>query len=483
MAGSGKLYGVTGKRQRGVTLLEVLVSLGIMAGVLSGVAQLADQYIEDTKSALAAQQMVAVGNAAQAYIKDNYTTVMANATAAAPALITVPMLTTAGYLQSGFSTTNNFGQSVCVLVLEPTANNLNALVIAEGGTTIDDLTLGAVAVSIGASGGGVYSTATTTLRGAMGGWSMAVGNYASANNLNQRCNGAAGVPTIAAGRPIMALWFSNGDATSGFLYRNAVPGRPELNTMNTPILMESVQTSGAACATTGAIARDNTGAVLSCQTGAWRSQGSAFWKDPVANYASLPLTGDSVGAVRMTLDTGRGFMWSGATWGALALDQNGDLSIPGNLVVNGNTTIGDAGTDSLLVNAGATFNSGVTIGDGTAASSTNTLVVNRTATEGAACTPNGAVARDATGLILSCQSAVWKPNSKNAMAFSGTFSRSSTSWATYTVGDYPVCFLLGVGESGSNGRCYMTQTGPTWTITLRSSYSTETYNCQVGCIN
>ena len=64
-------------RQRGITLLEILASLGIMAAVITGVAKLADQYVADTKTALTAQQMVTVGNAAQAYIKDNYTTVMA----------------------------------------------------------------------------------------------------------------------------------------------------------------------------------------------------------------------------------------------------------------------------------------------------------------------------------------------------------------------------------------------------------------------
>ncbi|MFB0936063.1 MAG: shufflon system plasmid conjugative transfer pilus tip adhesin PilV [Propionivibrio sp.] len=329
----------TKRSQRGVTLLELLVTLGIIGAVMAGVAKLADQYIDDTKGALTAQQMVTVGNAAQAYIKDNYTTVMANATATTPAIITVPMLTAAGYLQSGFSTTNNYGHSVCVLVLEPTANNLNALVVAEGGTAIDDLTLGSIASGIGAAGGGIYASAPTTLRGAMGGWSTAVGNFANANASNLKCDGTAGTPTLAAGHPIMALWFANGDITSGFLYRNDVPGRPELNTMNTPIIMASVQTSGAACATTGSIARDANGLVLSCQSGTWKSQGASYWQDPVASVGALPACNASIAWQTRVVQTPgvgtrpRAYTCNGAgTWQPLALDNSGNLVLEGSTI-------------------------------------------------------------------------------------------------------------------------------------------------------
>ena len=107
------------QRQRGVTLIEILVSISIMAMVTAGVARLIDQYQEDTKSAITAQHLATIGNAAQQYIKDNYATVQANATATSPALITVPMLIGTGYLPAGFSSTNNYNQTACVLVLEP----------------------------------------------------------------------------------------------------------------------------------------------------------------------------------------------------------------------------------------------------------------------------------------------------------------------------------------------------------------------------
>jgi hypothetical protein len=52
-----------------------------------------------------------------------------------------------------------------------------------------------------------------------------------------------------------------------------VPGRPELNAMNTPLVMNATQTVGAACAATGAIAQDGSGAILSCQGGSWKLAG------------------------------------------------------------------------------------------------------------------------------------------------------------------------------------------------------------------
>jgi type II secretory pathway pseudopilin PulG len=329
------------KRQRGITLVEMIVALSILTAVILGTAALLDRYSTDTKASVTAQHMATVAQAAQSYIKDNYSAVMAAATATTPALIRVSTLSGAGYLSSGFALANPYSQNVCVLVLEPSAGQLAALVVAEAGTAIDDLTLGRIAALQGAAGGGVYSDAATTLRGAMGGWSTAIGSFANANNLGLKCDSSSGDVTIDAGHPVQALWFSGGDVSAGFLYRDAVPGRPELNRMNTALDMNNnainnaatvqlntVVASGLACATTGVVARDASGAVMSCQGGTWRAQGSAYWKDPVSTFASLP-AGDPVGAVRMVTGLSRAFTWNGASWAPLAVDQNGNLNVPG----------------------------------------------------------------------------------------------------------------------------------------------------------
>jgi len=381
----------TANKQRGVTLIEVLASLTVIAALTAGVARLMDQYGDDTKSAITAQHISAVGMAAQAYIKDNYAVIQAAATPTTPALITVPMLVATGYLSPGYSTANNYGQSTCVLVLEPTANMLNGLVVTEGGTTINDLTLGSIAGLVGANGGGVYSDSPTLLRGAMGAWATLIGNYANANASGQKCDGTAGTPSITAGHPIMALWFSNGDVSSGFIHRNAVAGHPELNTMNTPLLMSAttVVTPGTACTDNGAIARNTNGAVMSCQSLIWKSQGSAYWEDPVATYSALPVCSATnawqtrVVEIPTTGSGPRAFTCDGSSWKALALDDAGSLTIPANLTVGGTATL-----NALNGN----------------------LQVTATAVEGGACSGEGRIAASTTtsGLLLSCQSSTWK---------------------------------------------------------------------------
>lgn len=278
------------RREHGLTLLEMLVSLGILASVVAGLATLVDSASEDTRASVTALHVKTVGNAASEYIKDNYAAVVGIATATTPALIRIPDLISQGYLPAGYAVTNPRGQATCVLVLEPAANKLTGLVVTEGGDVIDDLTLGKIASTVGGAGGAIYSTDPTTIRGAMGGYSFPVGSFGNPNALGQRCNGTAGTPAFAAGHIAMALWYGDTGQSASTLYRDAVPGNSALNTMNTPILMGAgtVQVEGQACTQPGALGSSSTGGVLSCDGGSWRPSGSAFWKDPVGSFAALP---------------------------------------------------------------------------------------------------------------------------------------------------------------------------------------------------
>jgi hypothetical protein len=149
--------------------------------------------------------------------------------------------------------------------------------------------------------------------------------------------------------------------------------------MSTPLHMTAVVTENASdtlCAvadaqTWGRIAVDANGRVMSCTAGQWRPSGSAYWKDPVAGYGSLPGSGNQVGDVRLVSGLGRAFSWNGTGWLALAVDQNGNLSVPG-------TT------------------------------TTARLQLTEVATKGAACTGEGAMVRDAAGLPLHCQGGSWR---------------------------------------------------------------------------
>lgn len=260
--------------QAGLTLLELVLGLSVLAVATVGMNQLSDRWSDDTRNTVTASQVRTFGEAARSYIKDNYAAVQAVATPTAPAIIDVATLVAAGKLPAGYLNTNAFGHATCALVLEPVADRLQAMVITEGGTAVGDPSLAQIASVIGGSGGGVYATAPASIQGAVGGWNLAASTFDNrANNLGRRCDGAAGNVRVATGHPVMALWFENGDTSAAFLVRDAVPGRPELNAMNTPLVMKSVQTANAACTDTGAIAQDGNGRILSCQSGLWRASG------------------------------------------------------------------------------------------------------------------------------------------------------------------------------------------------------------------
>ncbi len=510
----------TRRAQRGVTLLELIVVVGIMASVMTGLAKWSDMYVESTKETVAGQHMAAVGDAANAYIKDNYATVSAAATASTPALVTVDMLKSTGYLQNGFSASNNFGHTLCVLVLKPSSTTLLGLVVSEGGTAIPDLDLGNVAVAVGAPGGGIYSTATTTITGAMGGWTTPVGNFANANASGKKCDGTtAGTPTLGAGHPVMALWFANGDPSSAFLYRNKVAGHDELNTMNTPIVLgdSTIQNAGDACSPNGAVGRDSTGGLLSCNSGTWKGgSGGLTWKGSVASIAALPATGNASGdAYRISNLSSHVFVWDSqhSVWQGLVVDSSGNLSLPGMIYTAGASSTYGAITmqgakngysginfkDAAGNNAGTLMmspsysgffnaadgawrwyvdNSGNSVQSGNAAA--GTLQVNTAVAEGAACSPDGKIAKSSTtsGLILSCQSGVWK----GPGGLSGKEMRTATCVGPYYAG---VCTATcSAGKAVIAGGCYTAYPGNTWQTAwaVRATYpsSNTTWTCQMG---
>lgn len=382
------------RKQAGVTLLEMLISIGILGSVVAGLATLIGNASEDTRASVTALHVKTVGDAANAYIKDNYASITTVATAASPALIRVSDLIAQGYLPTGYSAANPRRQSTCVLVLEPTPNKLTGLVVTEGGDTIDDLTLGQVAGMVGGSGAGIYSTSPGVISGAMGGFSFPFGAFGNPNQLGQRCDGTAGAPAAAAGHVAMALWYSDGAQSGSTLYRDAVPGNPSLNTMNTPILMgaSTVQIEGQSCPENGALGRTASGAVLSCTSGAWKSSGSQFWQDPVANLTGLPacnaaslyqtriVKSPSVGSVPRAYTCGPSSLWI-----ALSVDDAGNLDVPNRITSAATTVTGTATINKL----GGTLEI------------TSVEVVN------SACSVTGRMARTASGQLVSCQGGVW----------------------------------------------------------------------------
>lgn len=410
-------------RQGGFTLMEMIAAVVVMGTVMLGVYSLSEQSINNTKGSVVAMHLRTIGDATSQYVKANYATIVSHLISHPTTPYLVQVSDMGAYLPAGYSSTNSEGQVACALVLK-SGNNLNALVLTEGGNTLDDLTLAQIAGTIGGAGGGIYSTATGTVKGSMGGWAFPIGDFGNANHKGKKCDGTGGAVFVGSGHPMMALWLSEGSGEAATLYRDEVPGNPNLNTMHTPLIMGSgsaaVKTEGSACNTgasdpLGSIARAPDGYVLSCIGSTWQRSGSLYWQDPVANFASLPTT-DPDGAVRITKDTSRAFRWSSATstWKALAVDQNGDMTVPNNLMVTNDATVnhnmvvnGDAGvrgyfsvvrdsqmTGKLDVNGRVTAN--------------EFIQINGLAVLGNPCSSSGLLAKSSGGVLLSCQSGVWQ---------------------------------------------------------------------------
>ena len=417
--------------------------------------------------AATAQQATQFNTAVQSYITQYSSNISAVATASTPATITVAMLQApaVGLLPSSFSTTNPFGQTWQAQVLQPTAGNLNALALGTGGTQLTDQVASRVAALIGASGGfiplndsGTWPTGIATAQGAYAGWSLPT----------------AGFTGIAGGNIASLLTFSNGQFVSNYLYRNNV-GNPSLNTMTTPIIMASTQTLNGPCTTTGAIAQDGAGAVLSCQAGTWQMQGSAYWKDPVVNYISLPVCNAAAAwqtrvVKSPTVGTGpRAYTCDGSIWQALAVNDAGNMTVA------------------------ATMSVGM-------------VQLNTVVTAGTACATNGLVAQDGTGLILSCQSGIWKGGSSRAtyvykgLSYAGSVSLINNYGASLFVvasgGEQnPYCgnnnydlqaYVDGVWVSGASNTNQIGSktTSTSFLVPAGSSYTitSSPWNCGVGQI-
>lgn len=407
------------RRQIGVTLLEAVITLAIMAVGLMGLMRIGDSLREDTRNAQFAESVKQFGVATRNYTRDNYATIAAAATSSNGYLITASMLATGGYLPTGTtSKVAGYNQDVCAVVMAPSPGKLNALVVTEQGDTIDDVTLSNIVGLGGASLGSVLSSANTAVTGAKGGWSVPIVDFDNkTNQLNRRCDGAsAGTVRVTTGHVAMALWYEGNGAETNTLYRDAVPGQPQLNRMNTPIVFNAPQTLDAVCATAGALANDAAGKMLNCTGGKWAYVSSLYWGEPVANAASLPACVPTLAGVTRivrvpTVGTGpRPFTCDGAAWNALSIDDNGNLTLPGVLT---------AGKVTLL-----------------------DVVVS-----GNACTTTGQVARDAAGGILTCQAGKWSGGAGNQ----GKMDVITAS-GSYTIPSDAVKVTV-VGAGGGGGSC------------------------------
>ena len=384
------------RTQQGMTVIETMGALAIATMLLVGVSMMINSSLDDVKEQQTARHQEQVVNAASKYISANYADLVASTAGGTTATITIAQLKAGGFLSNSFSSTNAFNQTPCALVRQPTSGKLDTLVATYGGMAIPDRDIPMAAMLAGQGGGYISAAVPGTARGAS--WELTTTSYR-----NVACGSTTvltGASANDGGHLVSGLFYDGPDQLSTeFLYRNAVPGRPELNQMHAPIHMvpgtnaQAIESDATdprctVASGTGKIAVDASGQVLSCQEGVWKRQGSGFWKDPVAAYADLPIIGNNVGDVCMVTALGRAFSWNGTSWAGLAVDQNGNLLMSGMLTAN-------------------------------------LVKLNQTVVKNTPCSDNGMIARDATGLALSCQSGSWR----NPLEFRLTTLAYENTWS------------------------------------------------------
>ena len=270
--------------------VEIIGALGVLM-LLVGWGLYEQSKVSDQNTAkIAATHHATVTTAAIAYVKDHYSELLA----AAPSVgsrttVSFATLQANRYVQPSLSSTNIWGQTLNLRItrmsLDPKTVQLDAILIGEGGQNAPEGVARQVAQHIGAEGGytvaaggycGPNKVSVSTLCGTRGVWERPVADFGTA---------------VPPGHIASALFFKDGMAVNDYLYRNRVPGKPELNTMQTYLQMGAGTRAaeGQACYSVagdstspllqnGAIGTTVDGLILSCQSGVWRPQSPTIAK-------------------------------------------------------------------------------------------------------------------------------------------------------------------------------------------------------------
>jgi len=402
-------------KQQGFLSLDMAIGLLVFGVVvtLAMVWQIKQMDAQDYR--IAADQQRTISEAQAKYLKDNFNVVLANASATVPVQITVPMLINSNYLPAGFSSTNVFGQTILGLARKPNPNQLEAIVVTTGGQTLPEIGVRAIAENLGGPGGFISTTNPNVIQGIRGGWQVALSNYSI---------------TPGPGHTASALFLMDGALANDYLYRNAVPNHPELNTMNTDLGMGNHNINNAG--SISASGNVTTGADVTARN----VTATANVNAATANVTGETYTG---GWFRTRGDTG----WYSEKWGG-GIYQNSPDWVQ---VYNDK----NFSTGGQLWGGKITSTGKITAYDRIA---TNEYVsVGGLATEGTACSDRTLIAKSAVGIILSCQKGVWTAN--NGWEFKliqGSCQAPYKGSLTCTLGDtsWKSCSLtgaLGVGDS------------------------------------
>lgn len=233
-------------RQAGIAFIfPMFIALTLFTAAMAMLPDEIKKLTVEREVEVASSQMEQLSVAIKGFVKNNAETLAANATATAPFEIGINDLADSGLIPDTFQAVNPWGQQYRVFAFledSGTEDALKVLTVAQGGqpggaafrdlsegeSRLVNITIPQAAAAFGASGGFMPSSdypgaSNDALQGAYGIWSMDIQNLPFQ-------------PTQGALANLQ--FFTSGTLDNDYLYRVAVPGKPELNTMTTTLDMD-----------------------------------------------------------------------------------------------------------------------------------------------------------------------------------------------------------------------------------------------------
>ncbi|MCI4186782.1 shufflon system plasmid conjugative transfer pilus tip adhesin PilV [Dickeya dianthicola] len=367
------------RADRGWTVMSTGIGLLILLAVAVWSMGYYNDYIQQRGWQVTASQLTRFRSSVKAYVGRYYDTLLSAAGTSASVIITPQMLKNTGLIEPGFSNTTADGQQISAAVTRNATNTdqLQALVITQGGESLPYAALRQISVDIDSLGAYVWKS--TNVTGAMESWSVPLASFGVSTSSGH----------VGALIPSDELGVAREE--SDRLYRFSVTGKPDLNRMHTSIDMGSnnlnntntvnAQTgnfSGNVTAA-GTVQGGNVNAISNVTANNSITAGNAITAggDIRSNNGWL-ITRDSKGWLNET--HGGGFTMTDNDWVRAINDKN--------IYTGGQVRGGSVRADDRLSAGGI-------------------LQLDQINNEGWGCDAGG-VSHDSTGALLSCQSGVWK---------------------------------------------------------------------------
>jgi type II secretory pathway pseudopilin PulG len=413
--------------QRGFSIFEFGLVMILLAPLLVfAMKQMAEATNTETNRAAASHQTM-IATALQRYQKENAAAILAS-TASGPQTISLAMLRATGDLPASISDRNPYNQTYVAGARRSTANGqpiVEIMLTTTGGTDIPEKSLRDIAGQV-QGGGYVSHQAAATAKGAAGTWEIAMAPFGL---------------SPGAGHLVTAMFFNDAGLIADYLYRNLVPGHPELNTMNTTLNMgtndigNARNVSAQTVTATDSVTAGNTLAIQA-------ADGSRYGGWYMADNTWLRSINDK------SLYTGGSVLAGGTVSGA---DVTATNTVSGTNVQASNQVYAQNSivTPGQLIAGAITSNSTITAGSRLTAG--EYVQVNGTAAVGAGCGPAGLIGQDGTGALLQCEQGIWRKTGGISTVQARTASTSGTRHVSADAFCIPPEKVVGGGGACTNG--------------------------------